>query len=103
MHCQPSFDSSCNIQISELDLLLSRAGTGELFPLVGAVQIFPDSSHLSWDLEATVLLSYNLQKIKKIKNANTSVLISERFVVLLRTLNILTAVSTMCQPSGCAV
>lgn len=54
------FDPFCDIQIGELDLPLGWAGFGELLPLVGAVQVPQQPSHLCRDLKSSVFLGNNL-------------------------------------------
>lgn len=47
--------------VSDLDLLVTGAGVGELLPCVGDVQVLPDGRHLFGDVEASVLLGHHLQ------------------------------------------
>lgn len=57
-HCL--FNTFRNIQIGKLDLPLSRAGFGELLPLIGAVQVPQQPSHLWRNLKSSVFLGDNL-------------------------------------------
>lgn len=47
-----------------MNFFLIGAGFGELLPLVGAVQIAPQTSHLCRDLKSTILLCYDLKNMK---------------------------------------
>lgn len=47
--------------VSDLNLLVTGAGVGELFASVGVVQVLPDGCHLFGDVKTSVLLRHHLQ------------------------------------------
>lgn len=51
-----------NAGICVLDLLICRTGVIELIAGIGIVEVPPDTRHVLWDLEVTVLFGCNLEE-----------------------------------------
>lgn len=49
------------------DLLVCRTRVAELITGIGVVEVAPDTRHVSWDLEVTVLFGCNLEGRMKLR------------------------------------